>query len=187
MDLEQVRRNLERKKALRAALLERLRERRLRLDDAIQRAEDAETARKALQEIAEEVQNFSHRRIGEIVSRCLSAVFEKDIELRIEFEQKRGKTEAEFVYYEAGQRINPRVSSGAMLQVSALALRLAAIMLSHPGKRRLLVLDEPFVGMDAEKLPRIASLIETLSEELGMQFLIATHLDQLKIGKVIRL
>lgn len=144
-------------------------------------------AQQHLQEIAQQVQDYSHSQIAQIVSKCLSAVFEIPYEFRIEFEKKRGKTEARFVYYQNGYRLSPLLTSGGVRNVTSFALRVASLVLSNPPMRRLLVLDEPFTGVDVCNRPKIKALLEMLAEEMGMQIIMITHDEELAIGKVVEI
>lgn len=145
-------------------------------------------AQKHLQQLAQEVEAQAHKRIAEIVSKCLDAVFDGMYQLKIDFVQLRGKTEAKLIYLDRdGNEVNPLMTSGGVLDVSALALRVANLILSSPALRKLLVLDEPFTKVSATNMPKVCALIETLNRELGIQFLIVTHSELLQIGKVIQL
>src|SRR5205085_6816592 len=126
---------------------------------------DTEAARRILQETAEKMQNKAHKQVAKVVSRCLSAVFEEPYELKIQFEQKRGKTEAEFVYIRNGNEVRPLVTSGGVLSVVGLALRLAGLMMNMPPARKLLILDEPLAGLSKTNLEKMGVLLETLSRE----------------------
>lgn len=148
---------------------------------------EIQQAQSYLQEIAQTTQQKSHKQIAKVVSKCLSAVFEKPYELKIEFDRKRDRTEAKFVYYRDGQKLNPYITSGGVRDVASLALRIASLILSLPPTRRLLVLDEPFTALSAGNKPKIARLLEILSEELKMQFILTTHDPTFRIGKVIEL
>src|ERR1700738_4203529 len=61
-------------------------------------------AQNYIQQIAQQVQTQSHKQLTKVVSKCLSAVFQEPYELRIEFERKRGRTEAEFIYLRNGRK-----------------------------------------------------------------------------------
>lgn len=140
-----------------------------------------------LQTLAQATQQLAHEQIAKIVSRCLGTIWDDMYQLNIEFLKLRGKTEARLVYMKDGHEDYPLLSSGGVLDVSALALRIANLMLSDPAPRKLLVLDEPFTGVSAANLPKVCALIESLSTELGIQFLIVTHSELLQIGKVYQL
>lgn len=140
-----------------------------------------------LQQLAQQIQQKAHKQIAKVVSKCLSAVFKEPYELRIEFERKRGKTEANFIYLRDGYKVNPRLTSGGVRDVTALALRLASLVMALPPRRRLLILDEPFKGVSGENLQKVAVLLETLSQDLKCQFILVTHNPTLEVGKVIQL
>ena len=71
--------------------------------------------------------------------------------MNINFLQKRGKTEAELVFVRDGKELSPTDGAGlGACDVAAFSLRAAAICLSRPGRRRLLVLDEPFKHLSEE-------------------------------------
>lgn len=187
MNTSLLRKQLDKSLLKRQQAISQIEEEKERLAVASEELETALIAQQCLQKIAQAIQNQAHKQIAQVVSRCLSAVFEEPYELSIDFVQRRGRTEAEFVYVRDGQKINPMVTSGGVLDVVALALRLTAIVLTLPPARRLLCLDEPFLGVSATNMPKMAALIGSLSKELGVQFIIASHSDALKIGKVVEL
>ena len=78
-------------------------------------------------------------------------------------------------------------SGGGVVDVAAFALRLSCLMLSKPPLRRLLVLDEPFKFVSAEHRDRIQTLLRTLAEEMRIQILMVTHIEQLVTGDVLEL
>lgn len=158
------------------------------LKSARRELKDTVAAHAHLQELVRQLQSTCHEQVARVVSSCLTAVFGKPYELRIEFVKRRGKTEAEFSYLDKdGRSDNPRVSSGGVLEVAGVALRLVAMTLALPPLRRLLILDEPFSGLSKDNLPKIGMMLERLSRDLDCQFIIATHSDALKIGKVVEL
>lgn len=154
-------------------------------DGAEKRAVDVLSARRLLQAVAVSVQQSAHRQIGSVVSRCLEAVFDDPYEFRVDFVEKRGKTEAELRFDRGGMVVDPMsASGGGVVDVAAFAARLACLVLSRPPRRRLLVLDEPFRFVSRNLRPRIRRLIETLAEEMKVQFVLVTHDPQLVVGKV---
>jgi ABC-type thiamine transport system ATPase subunit len=154
---------------------------------ATQTAVDTKEAQKHLQALAQALQQQAHKQIARIVSRCLKAVFGNEYDFRIEFEQKRGKTEADLLFLKNGRKEDPRLTSGGQRDVAGLALRLVALTLSNPAPRRLLLLDEPFSSLDNTNRPKIAALLETLSKELNLQIIMVTHIHDLELGTVIEL
>lgn len=139
------------------------------------------TAQKILQEIAQKLQEQAHRNIATIVSECLTAVFDDPYQFQIRFEQKRGKTEAHLEFKRKGHRVNPlKAAGGGVVDVASFALRLSCILLSKPRLSKLLVLDEPFKMLSSNSIDRVREMLERLASELGMQFIIVTHIRELR-------
>jgi ABC-type sugar transport system ATPase subunit len=152
---------------------------------AMVEAEDASfyatEAATIVQTIAQAIQQEAHARVAGVVTRCLAAVFPDPYEFRIEFDRKRGRTEARM-------EIDPQTAAGGgVVDVAAFALRLSAILLAQPQRRRVMVLDEPFKFLSADRRDAVRDLLETLSAELGVQFVIVTHIDELQAGTVVRI
>lgn len=144
-------------------------------------------AQKLVQGVAEAVQNQAHKRIASVVTRCLQAVFgEEAYEFRINFEQKRGKTEARLAFVRGDVQVDPcDGAGGGAVDVGAFALRLACLVLSRPQRRRLLVLDEPWKHLSREFRPRMRELVMSLAKEMSVQFIIVTHSTEFCMGKVV--
>ena len=159
------------------------------MQEAKQDQQDALEAQRILQQIAQTIQQEAHKRIAEIVTKCLRSIFEEDAyEFKINFLRKRGRTEARLVFVRDGHEIDPRrAAGGGVVDVAAFALRIACLILSRPPVRRLIVADEPFKHLSAEYRPRIASMIERLASDLKVQFVIVTHSPELAVGKTIRI
>lgn len=155
------------------------------------RLTDALTARDLLQKVAQSVQQIAHKRLASVVTRCLRVVFAEDAyTFRIDFYRKRGRTEAVLVLERNGMVLeNPlEEAGGGVCEVAALALRLSLAVLSIPKKRLMFCLDEPLRALNGVKYQeRIAGLLETLCEELGVQLLIVSDDDWLRVGKVVEL
>lgn len=165
---------------------QRLIETKKEAEEAKKKAEDAESARKLLQGVASTVQQKAHGQIASVVSRCLEAVFDDPYEFRVVFAEKRGRTEADMQFVKGGNLVDPMTASGGgVVDVAAFAARLARLMLSRPARRRLLVLDEPFRFVSRDLRPRVRELMETLSSEMEVQFVLVTHDPQLAVGKVV--
>jgi hypothetical protein len=165
------------------------------LADARTAHETAVSAQTVAQTVAAAVQRTAHDRIASVVSRCLEAIFDDPYEFRIEFDRKRGRTEARLEFVRDDTPINPtEAAGGGVVDVACFALRTAALLLSRPAVRRLLVLDEPFRYVSRDYSPRVRDLVAALATDLGVQFIIVTHDPVLagrnvddQLGKVIRL
>lgn len=152
-----------------------------------------EEAQKILQMIAEGIQREAHEKISNVVTRCLAAVFDNPYDFEIDFEQKRGKTEANLQFVRDGVRfINPmRQVGGGPIDVAAFALRLACLILQRPPLRPVLILDEPFRNIRGKAYRhRVRTLLETLSKEMGVQFILNVDADsypEFLLGKIVEL
>lgn len=145
-------------------------------------------AQAILQEVAQELQGKVHGRISGLVTRCLRGVFGDEYAFDLQFEQKRGKTEATPVFLRNGIVLDPLTASGGgVVDVAAFSLRLAQMELSRPPLRKLLVLDEPFKFVSEEFIGSVARLLEVLTEEMGVQIVLVTHLKELELGGIVRL
>jgi len=189
--LNETRRQLDRLLADRDHAARRAREEKARLKEARERVAFTQEAQRVVQEVAARVQQQAHDRIASVVSRCLAAVFGEDAyQFRIDFEQKRGRTEAKLVFVRGDLVLEDPTgeSGGGQVDVAALALRLACLALSRPRKRLLLCLDEPMRNVNGEVYQeRVGQLLLTLAEEMGVQFVVVSDDDWLKVGKVIEL
>ena len=154
--------------------------------------EDAHKANKeahvAIQQVATSIQQKAHDRIAAIVTRCLKTVFEEDLEFRIFFETKANRTEARLAFVKDGKEVDPmEESGGGLVDVAAFAVRLSCLLLAKPPLRKLLILDEPFRFLSREYRERMKDLLLTLSSELGVQFIIVTHIEEFRVGTVVEL
>lgn len=155
---------------------------------AKQHLKHVEASRDILQSAAQQVQEVAHKRLSDVVSRCLSAVFDEPYRLVIHFDRKRGKTEARLTFERDGNEVDPTTAAGgSVVAVAAFALRLACLVLTRPEPRRLLVLDEPFFGLDKERVPKVRDLLMTIAKEMKVQFILVTHNEELACGKIVKI
>jgi DNA repair exonuclease SbcCD ATPase subunit len=160
------------------------------LQETKEQEQDLLQAQKLVQEVAVAVQASAHKQIASVVTRCLEAVFDDTAyEFVIEFERKRGKTEAKLTFVRDGHVLQDPVNEagGGVVDVASFGLRLAALMLATPKRRRFLALDEPFHRVKGDgNRKRLASLIMMLAKEMGLQLLMVGD-DWLRVGKVVQL
>ncbi len=168
-----------------------VREEKFNLEQAQQLLTDTEEAQVITQQISQAIQQQAHKRIAGVVSKCLETVFtgEDRYGFRIHFDRKRGRTEARLVLTKNGHEIDDPLDfdSGGVCEVAAFALRLSCLVLSKPRLRKVILFDEPFKSISVDYLDNVRTLMDKLSEEFGVQFIVVTHIHQLETGKVIRL
>ncbi len=142
---------------------------------------NAVEAQEILQAVAQTVQQEAHDRIASVVSRCLESIFDDTYRFEIQFEKKRGKTEATLTFVRGDLVLTDPINEagGGVIDVAAFALRLACLVLERPIRRRLLVLDEPFSRIRGhQNRQRMRQLIESLADDFGVQFVINIDADQ---------
>ncbi len=146
-------------------------------------------AQQVLQRMIQGIQQSIHKRLADAVTRCLNAVFDDPYEFVIRFDRKRGKTEARLTFVRDGREFDDPLSQvgGGVIDVAALGLRLGCIMLMRPPVRRLVLLDEPGRFVAKVYRQKVRRMIERLAEDMGMQFVIVTHIEDFRMGKVIEL
>lgn len=127
-------------------------------------------------------------RISSIVTRCLEAVFpENRYTFTLVFEEKRNQTEARCILKDRdGNEFDPLTENGGgVVDIVTFGLRVACLMLTKPRPDKILILDEPFRFLSIQYREPVARFLEQLSRELGLQFIMVTHLSELSIGNQI--
>jgi len=144
------------------------------------RLADATEAQTIAQKVAQTIQQRVHQSISSVVSRCLESVFDFPYSFCIRWDAKRGKTEAVLVFVRDGVELDDPQNEvgGGVIDIAALALRLSAVMLSRPPRRRVLVLDEPFRNVRGmQNKQRVRAMMLKLAEDLGFQFVLNVDAD----------
>lgn len=153
---------------------------------------DIEKAQVIIQTVARETQDNLIYNIENVVTAALEAVMDDPYKFRVIFDVKRNKTEAKLLFERNGELIEPLNSSGyGAADIASLALRIAAWSLTNPKKRPLFILDEPFKHLSTELHEKASLMIKELSEKLGIQFIIITHVNQIsehsdKVFRVVK-
>lgn len=178
--IRELRLALERKKGLRDQLLGLLEESGRKL--ALKRQEQSyiQVAQSIIQAVAQRTQEELKYHIEDLVSLALAAVFDEPYRLRLDFVIKRGRTEAEIWFERDGERAHPLTASGGgAVDVAGFALRVALWSLSLPRSRAVFVLDEPFKHLSADLQPRAGQMLREVSQRLGLQVIMVSHVSDL--------
>jgi len=193
IDLSEYRQTTDRLKAKRQLTSSQVSTEAKALASATMSVESIEEAQRIAQQIAQTLQQRAHDRIARIVTRCLNAVFDDAYEFHIRFDRKRGKTEAKMVFMRDGLELDDPLNEigGGVVDVAALALRVACVLMSRPPRRRLLVLDEPLRYVRGkENKRRVRNLLIKLADEMGVQFVLNVDIDsypEFSLGKIVEL
>lgn len=150
-----------------------------------------EAIKTLIQQVAQETQEECVQEINLLVTKCLETVFGESLEFKIEIEKKRGKTEARIRFYKDGHAMDPlRSRGGGVVDIVSFALRVASIVLLPASSSRynwVMVLDEPAKFLSKEYRQGFADMLEMLERDLGFQFIVVTHFEELEMGRVISL
>ena len=164
------------RKAEKEDQLKRTKETKKRLE---QRFEAAKKAQAIIQVTVKEIQESLQYSISHLVTLAEAAVFGDDAyKFVVKFESRRGRTECDLLFEKGGQEMRPILSSGGgAIDIAALALSASFLILE--GKEAVLVLDEPLKYLSRDLQHKASAMIQGLSERLGIQFIIASHIPEL--------
>ena len=171
---------LERKKGQRDQILNDLNEVEEIIKGLTKQSIYCEEAQLIIQNIAQQTQAQLEYKVSELVTLAMSAVFEDPYELKIEFVQRRNRTECDIWFHRHGNFINPMsASGGGAVDIAAFALRIALWSLAQPRTREVLILDEPMRFLSKLLQPQAGTIIKEISSKLGLQIIYVTHSEDL--------
>ena len=175
-----IRKTLERRKGERNQLKQQIKVYRLEIRSLTSLRDNLEQARGIIRDVGLKTQQQLQFHISDITSLALNAVFEDPYELKVEFVQRRNKTECDLMFVRDGKEIDPLEASGyGAVDVAAFALRVASWSMQQPRTRNTIILDEPMRFLSEDRQPYASQMIKELSDRLGMQFIIVTHEEAL--------
>lgn len=140
-----------------------------------------EQAQAFLQKIAQDTQSQLKFQIEDIVNLALETCFPNEYVFQLQFTIARGKTDAELVFLsqKTGRQIDPmNASGGGVVDLTSFALRIASYALEQ-GIDNVIILDEPFRFISRDLQVRAGEILKTLSEKLGLQILMVTHIGEM--------
>lgn len=134
------------------------------------------------QKAAEMTQKQIKFHIEGLVSSALAAIWDDPYEFKLEFVNRRGKTEADLWFVKNGFRRRPLGGhGGGIIDVAALALRMAFWSLSK-NTRPILILDEPFKNINDPSRSlhkKTAAMLKMMSKKLKLQVIMVSQLKEL--------
>ncbi len=135
-----------------------------------------EKAREIVRDVGIRTQQQLQFHISDITSLALEAVFNDPYELKVEFVQRRNKTECDLLFVRDNLVIDPIGASGVgAIDIAAFALRIASWSMQRPHTRNTIILDEPFKHLSVDLQDRASAMIKEISDKLGIQFIVITH------------
>lgn len=179
MDLD-YRKELERKKGRREQLHTDLEHTEVQIKALNKHSIYCEEAQLIIQDVAQQTQAQLEYHVSELVTLAMSAVFEDPYELKVEFVQRRNRTECDLWFKRDDNFVNPMLASGGgAVDVAAFALRVALWSLARPKTNNILILDEPMRFLSKTYQPQASTVIKEISERLGLQIIYVTHSEEL--------
>lgn len=176
MTIPQLRTKLERLKGHKEQLQKSLSDSQKNLSDLTISLENHTKAREIIREVGMTTQQQLQYHISDITSLALNAVFDDPYELKVNFVQRRNKTECDLLFVRDGKEYDPIDASGVgTIDVASFALRIASWSMKRPRTRNTIILDEPMRYLSAEYQERASQMIKELSDKLKIQFIIVTH------------
>lgn len=135
-----------------------------------------EEAREIIKSVGLKTQKELQFHISDITSLALEAVFPNPYELKVEFVERRNKTECDLLFVRDENEIDPITASGVgAIDVAAFALRIASWSMANPRTRNVIILDEPFRFLSVNYQEQASAMIKEISDKLGLQFILITH------------
>ena len=188
MTISELRQKFERKKGTFEETLKEIERLEKVIDDLQKDIADTEIAQAIIQKVAKETQQELEYHISELCSLAMSAIFDDPYEVKIEFTEKRGRTEADIYFERDGERISKplRSSGGGAVDVAAFALRMATWSLSKPRTRNVMILDEPFQHLKGdEPNQRAIQMVKEISDNLDLQVIMISD-ERVKKEEIVK-
>lgn len=138
-----------------------------------------EEARVLIQHAASLTQEKLSIHLSDLVSLALKSIFDDPYKFLVRFVSKRGNTEAELLFVDAkGNEYQPLNSCGyGMADIASFALKVSYWALGNT--RNTLIFDEPLRFLSKNYRTAASEMVKNLSTELGLQFIIITHSEEL--------
>ena len=180
LNLSQLRQRLEQQKGQKIRVENDLANITVELKDATRSLHRHEEAKEIIRSVGLRTQEQLSFHISDITTLALEAVFADPYELKVEFVQRRNKTECDLLFVRNDTAVDPiTASGGGAVDVASFALRIASWSMMRPRTRNTIILDEPLRFLSEDNQERASAMIKEISQRLGLQFIIVTHNDTL--------
>jgi DNA repair exonuclease SbcCD ATPase subunit len=174
IQVQELRNEIERKKGQRDQLEQTLKELEGKIHSDMETLSQHEQSLEIVKQVALITQRQLEYHLSEQVSLAMEAVFDDPYRLKLNFQEKRGKTEVETLFTRRELEFPPMGSAGGgTIDVASLALQIAYMSMRKDKKiRPLLLLDEPFSRLKGEDANRRAlAILREISRKLSLQII----------------
>lgn len=144
------------------------------------RIDTLEKCRQLIMQVGRDTQNELKNLIEHTVTLGLQSVYGLKYKFVVQFTyDKRDQLEVSFFVDKNGLLLEPRKDTMGygVVDICSFSLRMVMWMLSNPQTAPLMVMDEPFKNASAGFVSLISEMVKKVSEMLGVQFIIATHIN----------
>jgi len=131
-----------------------------------------------LQKLLKRMQEDIADGMSSIVTAGERTVFSDPNSIIMSFEERRNQIECDIWFVKDGKKMSPFFSSGGgPVDVASVSFRMLFVRLEN--KRPIVFLDEPFKFVSKDVVGKCAEMIEAISDELGIQIIMTTHIPEL--------
>jgi len=171
--LQQLRQKLEKEKGKKEQIETDIAEYQVKIKDSKRSLHRHEEAKEIIRTVGQKTQEQLQFHISDITSLALEAVFTDPYELKVEFVQRRNKTECDLFFVRDGFSVDPLSASGVgPVDVASFALRIASWSMMRPRPMNTIILDEPFKHLRGEaENERVLQMLQTISKMLHVQII----------------
>lgn len=168
------------KKNMKKQILKKLDDKNQELTKINEMMDVLEQVRILFRRVSEYAREQIKQQIEMLVTHCLQFVFGPNLEFKIELSEMRGKADAEFyvisVFNDMKVKTKPQdARGGGIVDVIALALRIAVLQSTSSYGNGPLILDEPAKHVSSEFIANVAQFLKQISEVFHRQIIMITH------------
>lgn len=181
--ISELRQYVDRRKGRRDQLKDSIRKTTGDLKQAKVELKQAEQVQAIIREVGQKTQQELEYHISNVVTAALQAVFPNPYDFKVQFVQRRGKTECDLLFERDKETFHPlSASGGGTVDVAAFALRVAALTMQKPKSRPVLLMDEPFKHLSSDLQDKAGEMLNLIAKRTGLQIIMISHDDKLIDG-----
>ncbi len=176
-EIRTIRQLLEQRKGACEKVKQDLRETKRELKRQELRLHQTEKALEIAKQVGLKTQQELEFHISNLVSAAISSVFpDNPYKFRVQFIERRGHTECDLRLERDGELLDPLSSAGGgVVDITALALRIAALSMRSGKVQPVLLLDEPFKHLSLDLQERAEEMLHELATRVGIQIICNSH------------
>lgn len=130
--------------------------------------------------VLQRCQNNLKNQIEGLVALCLRDIMGDEYSFELQFEPKRGQLECTPWILYGGNKLDPKISvGGGLIDICGAALKIITWYLDPERTDTIMIMDEPFRHLSQSRQLHASKVLRSLSDSLGLQFLIITHSELL--------